>query len=461
MSGLHPIKEIVIKQKMGFPAGIYSACSANELVLEAVMERAKEGKDVVLIEATANQVNQYGGYTGMKPANFKNFVYELADKVGFPKDRIILGGDHLGPLTWKNEPAQSAMEKARELIRQYVLAGFTKIHIDTSMHLGDDNIKEKLDTKIIAERGAILAEVSEEAYRELKAGHPDAIQPVYVVGSEVPIPGGSQEKEEGIQVTKVEDYEETVQVFKEAFIKHNLESAWDNVIAVVVQPGVEFGDENIHEYNREAAADLCAALKKHPNIVFEGHSTDYQTEFAFREMVQDGIAILKVGPALTFALREALFSLSYIEDELITENTGRKPSRFIEVLEEAMLKNPDNWKNHYHGNEYKLKLARKYSLSDRCRYYLPLPEVQQAINKLFENLKSVNIPMTLISQYMPIQYSKIREGKLNNDPISLVKDRVVNCIDEYLYGCEQYNIKNWLEERIDAYVERNPFNYPA
>ncbi|NLO99431.1 MAG: class II D-tagatose-bisphosphate aldolase, non-catalytic subunit [Clostridiaceae bacterium] len=437
MSGLHPMKEIVKKQKMGVPVGIYSACSANDLVLEAVMERAKESDDVVLIEATANQVNQYGGYTGMLPADFRNFVYNLADKVGFSKDKIILGGDHLGPLTWKNEPAQSAMEKSKELIRQFVLAGFTKIHIDTSMHLGDDNANEKLDTKVIAERGAVLAEVAEESYKELKASQPEAIHPVYVVGSEVPIPGGSQDEEEGLQVTRVADFEETVQVFKDAFVKHNLENAWENVIAVVVQPGVEFGDESIHEYSREAAKELCDSLKKYPDLVFEGHSTDYQTKFAFREMVQDGIAILKVGPALTFALREALFSLSYIENELITENTGKKPSGFIEVLEEVMLKNPDNWKKHYHGDEHRLKLARKYSLSDRCRYYLPLPEVQKAINQLFENLKSVKIPLTLISQYMPLQYIKIREGKLNNDPVSLAKDRVVNCIDEYLYGCRQ------------------------
>lgn len=437
MNAVHPMKDIVKKQKMGIPAGIYSACSANDLVLEAVMERAKEDNDVVLIEATANQVNQYGGYTGMLPAGFRNFVYKLAEKVGFPKDRIILGGDHLGPLTWKNEPAQSAMEKAKELIRQFVLAGFTKIHIDTSMHLGDDNASEKLDTKVIAERGAVLAEVAEQAFKELKAGDPGAIHPVYVVGSEVPIPGGSQDEEEGIQVTKVADFEETVQVFRDAFFKHNLQSAWDDVIAVVVQPGVEFGDESIHEYNREAAKDLCNALKKYPNLVFEGHSTDYQTKYAFREMVQDGIAILKVGPALTFALREAFFSLANIENALITENTGRTPSRFIEVLEEAMVKNPDNWKKHYHGDEYRLKLARKYSLSDRCRYYLPQPEVQQAINRLFENLRSVKIPLTLISQYMPVQYTRVREGKLDLDPVSLAKDRVVNCIDEYLYGCKQ------------------------
>lgn len=433
---MHPMINIVTQQKKGIPVGIYSACTASDLVIEAAMERAGKDNDVVLIEATANQVNQYGGYTGMKPGDYRDFVYSLADKNCFPKDQIILGGDHLGPLTWKGMPADRAMEESKELLRQFVLAGFTKIHIDTSMHLGSDNLKEKLDTEVIAERGAILAEIAERAYAGLKAAKPDAVHPVYVVGSEVPVPGGSQEEEEGLQVTKVADFEETVSVFKDAFTRHKLERAWENVIAVVVQPGVEFGDETIHEYDRQAARELCSALKKYPNLVFEGHSTDYQTPKALREMVEDGIAILKVGPALTFALREALFAMAHIENELFADKSDLQISGFIDVLEETMLKDPENWNKHYHGSEGKLRLARKYSLSDRCRYYLPVPEVKEAVYRMIKNLNTVKIPQTLISQYMPVQYTKVRNGQLENNPASLIKDRVVNCIDEYLYGCK-------------------------
>ncbi|HEX2926531.1 MAG TPA: class II D-tagatose-bisphosphate aldolase, non-catalytic subunit [Ruminiclostridium sp.] len=371
MPELHALKGLVAKQKQGIPAGIYSVCSANEYVIEAAIERALKFGCYVLIEATANQVNQFGGYTGMKPSDFKEFVYGIARKVKFPEDKVLLGGDHLGPLTWKNEKSDTAMEKSCELLKQYTLAGFTKIHIDTSMHLADDDINKKLDTAIIAERGAILCKVAEDAYAELAAKNKDAVRPVYIVGSEVPIPGGSQEEDEGIQVTKVHDFETTVESFKQAFYKHGLQEAWDNVIAVVVQPGVEFGDETIHEYNREAAKDLCQALKKYPNLIFEGHSTDYQTATSLKQMVEDGIAILKVGPALTFALREGLFALAMIEEEMFRYNPDIHLSNLINVFEEAMLQNPDNWKKHYHGNGEKLKLARKYSFSDRCRYYLP------------------------------------------------------------------------------------------
>lgn len=430
----HPLKNIIESQKQGIPAGIYSACSANELVIEAVLQRAKKDDDYVLVEATANQVNQYGGYTGMKPVDFKDFVFTIAEKINFSKDKVILGGDHLGPLTWKDLDSEKAMEESKELIRQYVHAGFTKIHLDTSMHLKDDNRNIKLKTDIVAERGAILCGVAEKAFKELSLVDPNAIHPVYVIGSEVPIPGGSQEDDDGIKVTKAEDFKVTVEAFKNAFYKHDIKDAWENVIAVVVQPGVEFGDGSINEYDREASKELANALREYPNLVFEGHSTDYQTAAALKQMVEDGIAILKVGPALTFALREGLFALNYIENELFKFNQDVCPSNFIDVLDTVMVKNPKNWNRHYHGSSSNVRLARKYSFSDRCRYYMPANEVKAAIDLMMKNLKSVKIPLTLISQYMPVQYTKIRKRLLENDPESLVKDRVIDCIEEYIYG---------------------------
>lgn len=434
MSNVHPLKGIVQNQKQGIARGIFSACTANIYVIEAVMESALKKNEYVLIEATANQVNQFGGYTGMHPTDFKSFVYKIAEDVNFPIDKIILGGDHLGPLNWKNEVAETAMKKSIDLIKEYVLAGFTKIHIDTSMHLADDDHNKRLDTAVIASRGAILCNAAEEAYNELKLKNCSAIAPVYVVGSEVPIPGGSQDEEDGIHVTKVKDFEDTVDTFHKEFLKNGLKDAWENVIAVVVQPGVEFGDEIIHEYDREAAKDLITALKKFSNIVFEGHSTDYQIPEALRKMVEDGIAILKVGPALTFALREGLFALNHIENELLKNNPDMKLSNFTNVLEDAMVKNPENWMKHYHGSENKVKLARKYSFSDRCRYYLPNKEVQESIRILMDNLRSVQIPLTLISQFMPVQYNKVRSGHIKNDPESLLKNRIINCIDDYMYA---------------------------
>ena len=312
------------------------------------------------------------------------------------------------------------------------------------MRLKNDSTNEALSTQVIARRGAILCEVAEEAYRQLSLKDCTALRPVYVVGSEVPIPGGSQSEEEGVQVTRVCDLEETIETFKTEFYKLNLNDAWDNVIAIVVQPGVEFGDDTIHEYNREAARELCSALKKYPNLVFEGHSTDYQTPAALREMVEDGIAILKVGPALTYALREGLFALNRIEEELFRYNPDVRLSNFAAVLDEAMLQNPTNWAKHYHGSGIKLRLARKYSLSDRSRYYLPDNSVRDSIQRLLKNLNSINIPLTLISEFMPMQYIKIRKGELSNNPESILKDRVVDCIDDYLYATNPSKVEQYI-----------------
>ena len=426
------MRSMLAKRKQGMKyVGIPSFCTASDLVIEACLKQAMRFDDYVLVEATANQVNQFGGYTGMKPADYRDFVQKIADGIGFPKDKIILGGDHLGPLTWQNEPEKDAMEKSIELVKLFVLAGFKKIHLDTSMRVADDPRDKMLSDETIARRGAILYEACEEAYQELLKTNPDEVRPAFIIGSEVPIPGGAQEAEDSISVTKPEAVEKTLAVYKEQFEKRGLKDAFDNIIGVVVQPGVEFGDADVFHYNRTNAAELTAAMKKYDNVVLEGHSTDYQSPKGLKEMVEDGIAILKVGPALTFSLREGLFALSMMEKQLVPEE---KQAKFIEVMEDTMMKNPGNWQKHYHGTEEQLAIKRKYSFSDRCRYYFAQPEMQSAINKLFANLSEVDIPLSMLRQYMPQQYIKVRDGVLSMDPKELAEDCVVHLIEDYNYA---------------------------
>ena len=434
----NPLKKIVELQKQGKNVGIYSVCSANGYVIEAAFKRGLSDGSCVLIESTANQCDQNGGYTDMTPADFKKFVLEIADRNGFDRNRIFLGGDHLGPLTFAYKDEAEAMADSEELIRHYVAAGFTKIHIDTSMKVNSDPEDVRLSDEIIAGRGAHLAKVAEETYKELLERDPEAIPPVYVIGSEVPIPGGAVGAEDnGVQVTKVEDFKNTVAAFEKAFAKEGLDKdVWERVIGVVVQPGVEEKDSGCTEYDREKAKDLMAAIKDFPTLVFEGHSTDYQTKIKLRELVEDGVGILKVGPGLTFAMREAMFALENIEKELIY-GTDTEPSKFAEVLDAEMLKNDKNWKKHYQGTELEIRLKRKYSFSDRCRYYMPTPAVEAAADRLLTNLRTLGIPLNLLSQFMPIQYTKVREGYLKNDPVELIEDRIINTIDEYLYGTHQ------------------------
>lgn len=426
----HPLQQMMEDRRNGRNSGIPSYCTANPLVLEAALRRAKLLGTPVLIEATANQVNQYGGYTGMVPKDFYKLVLDLAKEVGVPEHQIILAGDHLGPLTWQNLPEKEAMEKSTELVYEYARAGFTKIHLDTSMKVADDP-EGLLSTETIARRGAALYKASIKGYEELKAEKADAVRPVFIIGSEVPIPGGAQEAEDTLAVTSPDAFKDTVATYRRVFKEEGVEDGMNDVIAVVVQPGVEFGDDQVFLYNHDAATELCAALKEYPEVCFEGHSTDYQSAECLKHMVEDGIAILKVGPALTYGLREALFALSFMEKELVP---AKEQARFIETLEEVMLKNPGNWQKHYHGDDKQLALARKYSFSDRARYYIGQPEVVEAMEKLFENLKNYPIPMNMLHQYMPVSYNKVRDGELKLDPRELAMDGVVNFMLDYEYA---------------------------
>ena len=426
----HPLQVMMEKRRQGIRCGIPSYCSANELVLEIALRRAKQNNTPVLIEATANQVNQFGGYTGMLPRDFYQMVLKMAQAIDLPENMIILAGDHLGPLTWQGLPESEAMANAYELVYQYARAGFTKIHLDTSMKVADDP-EGLLSTETIARRGAQLYKAAMKGYEELKAEKPEAIRPVFIVGSEVPIPGGATEAEDTLAVTKPEAFLDTVNTYTRVWTEEGVGEGMKDVIAVVVQPGVEFGDEQVFDYNSEAAKDLCGMLKDFPDFCFEGHSTDYQTPQCLYNMVTDGIAILKVGPALTYGLREALFSLSLMEKELVPTE---ERANFIETLEEVMLANPGNWAKHYHGDEKQLALCRKYSYSDRARYYIGQPEVVAAMDKLFANLRKYTIPMNMLHQYMPMSYNKVRTGELALDPRELAMDGVTMFLLDYEYA---------------------------
>ncbi len=437
------LRQILQKRNQGMPfAGIPSFCTANELVIEACFRQALRFDDYVLVEATANQVDQFGGYTGMKPADYRDFAYRLADGVGFPREKVILGGDHLGPLTWQDEPEESAMAKSIELVKLFVSAGFKKIHLDTSMRVADDPRDVALSTETIARRGAILYEACEEAYQARLREHPGEARPAFIIGSEVPIPGGAQEAEDSISVTEPEAVEETLRIYREQFEKRGLGDAFDNIIGIVVQPGVEFGDSEVFRYDRTNAAKLVKAMKKYPNIIMEGHSTDYQPPEALKEMVEDGIAILKVGPALTFALREGLFALSAIEDLLVPEADR---AHFVERMEDVMVKDPSHWRKYYKGTEAEQAIKRRSSFSDRCRYYFARPELKDAIEKLFANLSKVEIPMSLLHQFLPYQYAKVRAGTLPLEPRALAEDCVVHMVEDYNYATKlNYQIADAL-----------------
>lgn len=418
------MKKLLKNHKSGQAVGITSVCSAHPLVIEAAFRFDLHTQNDVLIEATSNQVNQFGGYTGMKPVDFKNFVYGIAEKVGFPKDRLILGGDHLGPNCWQNEPAIEAMEKSKVLVVEYAKAGFTKIHLDASMSCADDPIP--LPPATVAERAAELCLAIETA---LPAEQAEKIS--YIVGTEVPVPGGEAHAISTVDVTTVSRAQETIETHRVAFEKRGLQNAFARVVGLVVQPGVEFDHSKVILYKPELAVELSKFIEKTPYI-FEAHSTDYQTKQAYRNLVKDHFAILKVGPALTFALREALFALARIEEELVSPE---RQSYLLGVIDQVMQDQPKYWSKYYSVQHSKAMIDLHFSLSDRIRYYWPNERINAAVEKLIDNLSKEDIPLGLLSQYLPDQYRKVVQGEIKAQPTTLIFDKIQQVLADYAYGC--------------------------
>lgn len=407
-------------RKSGRIRGIPSICSAHPTVICTALALGRDRNVPVLIEATCNQVNHEGGYTGMTPADFRAYALDLARQEGFDPVRLILGGDHLGPNPWTRLPADQAMDKACEMVAAYAAAGFTKIHLDASMACADDPVP--LPDTVIATRNARLAAVAE--------AHAAGEAPVYVIGTEVPVPGGALEEVEGLVVTSPAAARTTVEQHREAFAAAGVSDAFARVVGLVVQPGVEFGNENVVAYRPDEARALVASLADLP-MLFEAHSTDYQTPAALAALVRDGFGILKVGPGLTFALREALYGLDRIADEILPDRG--EPLR--EAMERLMLDKPGHWARYYHGTPEHQRMQRHYSYSDRIRYYWTDPRALQAVDGLLSALGTTPLPEPLISQFLGAAWPEVMDGQTAPTAPALVRAAVTRALAPYFAAC--------------------------
>jgi D-tagatose-1,6-bisphosphate aldolase subunit GatZ/KbaZ len=421
------LRHLVRENRRGKAIGTYAVCSAHPAVLDAAIRQCLADGSVLHVESTSNQVNQFGGYTGATPAEFARQVRQAAEGCGLPAARVLLGADHLGPYCWRSQPAAVAMGHACRLAADSVLAGYQKIHLDASLPCAGD--PPSLTEAVVAERTALLCQAAEESWATLPHGSP---RPLYVIGTEVPVPGGEVQEGECPIPTNIADMQQSLEAFRATFDARGLASAWENVIGMVVQPGVEFGDASIFEYDRHKASHLVAGLPHSPEFVYEAHSTDYQTPAGLERTVQDHFAILKVGPWLTFAYREAIFALAAIESEMPEHK--RSASQVREALEARMLEDPAHWRPYYHGDHGQQQFARAFSFSDRCRYYWPQPSVQQQVDRLLSNL-SGPLPFALLSQYLPFAYEAIRDGRILNSAPAIVCFHIQRVLKVYAAAC--------------------------
>ncbi|WP_299949953.1 class II D-tagatose-bisphosphate aldolase, non-catalytic subunit [uncultured Ruegeria sp.] len=403
------------------PVAIPSVCSAQPDVLRASLLLAQELQRPVLIEATSNQVNQFGGYTGMQPADFIRFVNDIAQQADIDPALFHFGGDHLGPQAWRSEPADRAMAKAEDLMHAYVQAGFTKIHLDCSEGCAGE--PAQVDDQTSATRAAHLAAVCE-------AAAPDPERLSYVIGTEVPPPGGARTDEEGQGITPTDPAHarKTLDTHLAAFKAAGVAQAWPRVIGLVVQPGLEFSATHIDHFDRSASDHLSQALSGVPHICFEAHSTDYQHPEVYPDLAARHFSVLKVGPALTFAYRQALYSLDHLRALLLKDGTN-----LMKQMEQVMLDQPGYWQKHYAGTPVELRLQRHFGYADRIRYYWPDAKVQQAVAALFSALGPKRPPAPVLEQCFDTQVISRAEALGEDWAKALVLAQVHQALRPYFF----------------------------
>jgi D-tagatose-1,6-bisphosphate aldolase subunit GatZ/KbaZ len=419
------LRNVIESNRAGIAVALPSVCSSHPDVIAASALLARQYGQPLLIEATSNQVNQFGGYTGMRAPDFIRFVLDICDRAGLARNQIMFGGDHLGPQAWRDQDAGTAMDRACDLVRSFVEAGFTKIHLDCSE--GCRGEPAQISDAVSAERTARLAAVC-----EAHAPRPDEV--LYVVGTEVPPPGGArtEEGEDGIVPTSPESALATLAEQRRRIEEEVSPQAWSRVIGLDVQPGLEFSGDAVHRFDLKSPDRLSAVLEGFPGLSFEAHSTDYQDPEVFAELARRHFAILKVGPALTFAYRRAIYALDHIAG-WYGGHRNRKP--LPETMERLMLAKPDYWTRHYSGRPDEIHRLRHFGYADRIRYYWNQPEAQSVIGAIISLLERQRFEPPLIEQYFApdtiAQAETIRRTGMGW-PQALIAAQIQQALDPYL-----------------------------
>ncbi len=374
----------------GWHRGVVAVCTAHPMVIEAALTEAAATGQVAVIEATGHQVNQDGGYSGLSPDDFRALVLDIAEGLSFPFDRILFGGDHLGPAPWRHDTPENALDRAVEQVRAYVRAGFGKLHLDASTPCSGDPVP--LPPGLIAKRAAKLVKAAEDTAKELGLE-----RPVYVIGSDAAPLVLASEAGMVPHPTTPQEAGETLRLHREAFGAQGQEEAFDRVVALVARPGTGFGHADVTPFDAAACAPLSHWRTETGGITLEAQAVDHQGAAALALMVRGGFGILKAGPGLTFALREALYGLDLIAGHY----PGYRATALHTAMEAALQSAPANWQPYIGGTAAEQAIQRHYSYADRIRFYWTHPKAVAAVAALFAALDGVDIPPTLISQYLP------------------------------------------------------------
>lgn len=381
-----------VRQQIG-PA-IPAVVSVQPDVIAAALRQARDHDMPALIEAPADEVNQFGGHSGLTPADFAALVRDIAGGQGLEAVPLILGADRLGPWLWPALAPDAAMTHAERMVMDFVAAGFTRLHFDGPDAAGT--------ARLVA-----AAEAHAPAPDLLCHGLPASFEPV-----------------DG--VTSPETLARTLELHEAAFAEAGLNAAWKRVRTVSVHLGMGFGPALIERFDMGQPDRLSAVLPDHGRIALEARDVDYQSARACADLTRRNVAVLKLGPSLSFAWREALYALSHVL------NWQDGSAHISERMEDLMLADPAAWQEDYRGPPAVQRVLRHFGFTDRIRHYWP--RAAAAVEALCEGIDATGLPHPLLLQYLPPEILA-RAARLDLPPAQAilqaqVEDALAACYPE-------------------------------
>ena len=209
----------------------------------------------------------------------------------------------------------------------------------------------------------------------------------------------------------------------------------ERILAVRLDIGRGHDGETVFPFSKAVFEDVLDQSNDHfPNLLGAEH-IDHQPRSVLNALIKAHFAYMRVGSEFTYVMREAIFSLAMMENETLQGKPGVYLSNLMVELDKAMQFSPDQWSAYYQGNGFEQLLSRKYSLHDRSRFFWGEADVQEAWARLFQNLVSYPIPLTVLRQFMPDQYEHVIYGEIENTPEALVLDKLRGNIKRYATAC--------------------------
>lgn len=396
MKNLNDLVRTIIRMRESGQAQLtlLAACPNSDAVLEAAVQIAARNNVPMLFAATLNQVDRDGGYTRWTPVEFVKRMRTLADKYnwGGPLYPCL---DHGGPWlkdlhTLAGLSFDETMSQVKQSLTACLEASYQLLHIDPTV---DRTLPRGQPPSIetVVTRTVDMIQHAESERRRLSL---PAIS--YEVGTEE-VHGG---------LVDLSSFQAFLQGLRVGLEAAGLSQAWPCFI--VAQVGTDLHTTN---FDSAAARRLYEIVSPLGSLI-KGHYTDFvENPWAYPET---GMGGANVGPEFTSVECDALRDLSAKERALTRNRPSVDSSRFMQVLEQAVI-NSGRWTKWLQpderGKDFSALLPerRAWLVQTGARYIWTEPSVVAARHKLYDNLRAI-IP----------------------DPNAYVVERIALAMDRYI-----------------------------